>query len=200
IRQAAFDTFQRREAAAFLLDEIVLDAAAVFGRLEDRRPRRHALAKQHLVALVRRPILTVNAADAAGAGANPRHRVGAGFDAGADVELEHYVGGRIGGDDLDGALALDGSEFQLMVVIAGGHAERLQFGGGFGQLRGDGLPAIEAVGLAGAGPDDVLRAENLIELDRFANAFGGQRIAAIVGRVAANAERVHQLAHLLGIV
>ena len=45
IRDAAFDGFELGEAAAFLLDEIVFDAAAVFGRLEDGGPLRHALAE-----------------------------------------------------------------------------------------------------------------------------------------------------------
>ena len=41
IGQAAFDAFELREAAAFLLDEIVFDDDAVFGRLEDAgKPRR----------------------------------------------------------------------------------------------------------------------------------------------------------------
>jgi hypothetical protein len=46
-----------------------------------------------------------------------------------------------------------GDPFQSMVVVAGGHAERLQFFGGSTQLFGDGFPAIQVLEIAGAGPD-----------------------------------------------
>ena len=74
---------------------------------------------------------------------------------------------------------------------------RAQLLGGRRQRVGERLPAVRARGLAGAGDDDVLAADDLIELDGLGHAVGGNRLRAVVGRQALDAEVVEELADVL---
>ena len=64
-------------------------------------------------------------------------------------------------------------------------------------LRRELLPAGDAGHPAGAGHDDVLAADDLIELDRLLQAVGRERRRAVVRRAALDAQVVEQLAHVL---
>src|SRR5215212_10569421 len=101
---------QLGEPAAFLLHQVELHAANRLHRVEDLLPRSDALAEQDAKALLLglragRPILQVNAPDASRMAFDPGDRVGAGFDAGADVELEHELRRRVRRQDVHDALA-----------------------------------------------------------------------------------------------
>src|SRR5215475_9740360 len=87
--EAALGGFEWGEAAAFLLEEIVLEAASIFGGGEDFFPGGDALSEEDLVALSGGPVLAVHRADAARVGADPGDRIGTGCDAGADIELQN---------------------------------------------------------------------------------------------------------------
>ena len=103
------------------------------------------------------------------------------------------------GDRFDRPLAVDGRKFQLVVVVAGLQpGGRQQFRAGIQQI-GYGVPAVRPVGGLGAGHYHVLAAENGVEragvLDLFTRDVG----TVVVRRVAADAEIVHQLAHVFGL-
>src|SRR5262249_15018265 len=89
--QALLGGFHLREAAALLFDQVVLDAAAVFGRLEKLFPRCHAFTEKDRVAFagVGRPLLAMHGAYAAGIGLDPGDGVGTRFKASANVQLQH---------------------------------------------------------------------------------------------------------------
>src|SRR5260221_1356184 len=91
--QTALGGFHRRKRAAFLLDQIILDSAALLGGLKDLLPRRRAFAEQRLVALGRigRPILAVYRVDAARVCLYPSHRVRSRINAKTVVEFMHDV-------------------------------------------------------------------------------------------------------------
>jgi hypothetical protein len=113
------------ETGCFLLDQIELDSAGGFRRVEDLLPWRHALTEQSLVAQLGRPLFAMDGTNAAGILVDPRNRIGSYFDAGADVELQHHILISVGGEHLDGTLAINDLELGLMVVITGAHSERL---------------------------------------------------------------------------
>src|SRR5215510_2111898 len=118
--QAFLGGFDFGEAAAFLFDEIVFDAAAIFGCLKKLLPGSDAFAEQDGIAFawVWRPFLAVHRADAAGIGFDPSNGIGTGFEAGADIELENH-GGLGVGEDVHGAdTSWELFPFDLMVVIA----------------------------------------------------------------------------------
>src|SRR5262247_2335293 len=66
-RQTTFRRFERWEPAAFLLDQVILNASDRFGGLEDFEPWRVALAEKRAIALIfaRAPFFTVDGGDAA---------------------------------------------------------------------------------------------------------------------------------------
>src|SRR5271165_776695 len=87
--QALGCSLQLGEPAAFLFDEVILDPAAVLGRLENSFPVSHTLPEQHLVAFgrVRRPVFAVDRVDAPRVRSDPCHWVGAPFQASSDGQL-----------------------------------------------------------------------------------------------------------------
>src|SRR6266702_4525539 len=89
--EAALGGFEFGETAAFLLDQIVFGAANVFRRGKNGLPVGFAFTEQNRITLrrVRRPILAMQRVNAARVRANPSHRIRAGFEACADVELQH---------------------------------------------------------------------------------------------------------------
>src|SRR5262249_36621499 len=78
--QTTFRSFERREAAAFLLDQVILHAADRLGGVENFEPGRLALAEQQTIAFpfARGPLLEVKRSDAAMIGLDPGDRIGAG--------------------------------------------------------------------------------------------------------------------------
>src|SRR5205085_10821518 len=118
--QAALRGFERWKAAAFLLDQIILHSAYAFSGFEDPGPWRIALGKKNAVAFAfaGRPILAVQAVDAAGIRPDPGNRVRAGLHAGADVELQHHVLRRIGGEHFHGTGSVQRSALELVTVGA----------------------------------------------------------------------------------
>ena len=62
-----------------------------------------------------------------GIGFDPGDWVGAGFLAGADIQLQHEFLRRIGSDDLDNALTVvQFGPFSLVIVVPGAQSVRLQ--------------------------------------------------------------------------
>ncbi len=175
--------FELEEPAAFLFDQIIFNAPGGLGCFEDFSPRRIAFAEKHSVAFVGagRPVLAVNRLDSARVRVDPRHRVGLGFDAGADVELHHELLGRIGGDDLDGTLTLQRHELGLMIVIAGTHAQRFQLLHNLRELIGQSFPAVQPGDSPGAGHYDVFRAQDLVKLDGFGKSRDREGGLIVVG-------------------
>src|SRR5688572_28166271 len=77
------------EAAALLLDEVVLDTAHGLGGFEDARPGRVAFTEEQAAfRLVARRVLEVVRLHASGVRLDEGHRIGAFTEAGAEVELE----------------------------------------------------------------------------------------------------------------
>src|SRR5262245_13041824 len=79
--------------APLLLHQIILNAAYRLDRREELLPRADAFAEQHAIALLLsgrtwRPVLEVDALDAAGVRFDPRDRISARFETRAHVELE----------------------------------------------------------------------------------------------------------------
>src|SRR3954452_20719877 len=113
-------------SARFLFDQVVLDSAFGFDRVEDLFPGGVAFAERDRVGLSGRPVLTMDALDASGIGVDPGDWVGAHFDTGAYVELQDDLLRRAGANDIHRPLSVDRPPFHLMVVIPGCHLERLQ--------------------------------------------------------------------------
>ena len=141
--------------------------------VEERLPGHVTFAERHGVAaaFALTPILEVRALDPTGVRVDPRDRVGASLDAGAAVELQRHVFRRTGGEDVHRPLAVNGSPLELMVVESGRHPERPQLLRGRRQAPGQFLPPVDADDLARAGQDDVLAADDLIQLDGFGQAL-----------------------------
>ncbi len=76
-RQAPLRRLERAVPAAFLFDQIILDASHTLGGFENLRPRRVAFAEQNPISfsLPRRPVLAVQAVDASRIGSDPGHGV-----------------------------------------------------------------------------------------------------------------------------
>ena len=140
----------------------------------------------------------MQAADAPRVALNPGHRVGAGLHAGADVELQHHGFWRPGCQHLHGALAFHWHELQLVIVIPRLHLGGLQLLRSLGQLLGHGFPAVERGDVAGAGPHQILRAQNLVQLDGFLHAVGRKALAAVVRGPAGYARIVHHFTDFFG--
>ena len=87
-----------------------------------------------------------------------------------------------------------------MIVITGLQTRRLQLLGRVIQCLRHLHPSTDTLGLAGAGEDDVLRAENVVQLDGVRHAFRGERFWSIVRRVALDSNVVHHSFHRFGIV
>src|SRR5262245_65428480 len=116
-RQTTFRRFERWETAAFLLDQVILNASGRFGGLEDFEPWRVALTEKRAIALIfaRAPFFTVDGGDAARIGVDPGDRVGAGFHAGSHVELQRHVFRRVGCEHVHRARAFYRYEFHLVI-------------------------------------------------------------------------------------
>ena len=99
-----------------------VDSAAGRSSPTARRPRRRARRSPSL----RRPVLAVHAADAAGVRLDPCHGVGARLDAGADVELQRHVLRRPRGQNVHWTLTLHRLPFNGVIVEPGRHPQRLQ--------------------------------------------------------------------------
>src|SRR5215475_5785529 len=168
-RQTTFRRFERWETAAFLLDQVILNAADILSGLEDFEPWRVTLAEKRAKALffarARAPFLAVDGGDAARIGVDPGDRVGAGLHAGPHVELQRHVFRRVGGEHIHRASALYRDEFHLVVMEAGAHLQRFELLRGLSQALGYALPAVESLHPPGARHHDVLGAQNLVEFD-----------------------------------
>ena len=79
-------------------------------------------AVQETAALPGAPIFTVDTLDASGIGVDPRDRIGAHFNACADIELHDHISRRAGRDHIHRSLTFEHAPFHLMIVIPGGHA------------------------------------------------------------------------------
>ena len=91
VREAALGGFDFREAATFLFEQVVFDAADRLGRGDDVLPRGDAFADEHTVGFfirlgAGRPVFHVHAANAAGVGLDPRDGIDAHLERGADVD------------------------------------------------------------------------------------------------------------------
>src|SRR6266700_4199934 len=73
--QAARGGFQFRKSAAFLFDQVVFNSASILGGGKNLFPWRHAFPKQHVITLLRRPVLAVHGANAAWIFLDPSDRV-----------------------------------------------------------------------------------------------------------------------------
>src|SRR5215510_16362698 len=126
--KATFRSFERREAAAFLLDQVILHAADGLSGCEDFLPGRSALAEQQTIAFpfARGPFFEVKRSDASPIGLDPGDRIGAGVHTGAHVELQSHVLRRVGGEHFHWALALYRDEFQLVIMEPGAHPQRFE--------------------------------------------------------------------------
>src|SRR6185369_14021063 len=98
--EAALRGFEFGKAAALLLEEIILHTADALDGGENFLPRRNAFAEEHAIGLLvlflaGRPILEMHALDSPGVCLDPRDRIGARLDAGADVELEDELRRRV---------------------------------------------------------------------------------------------------------
>src|SRR6267378_3727465 len=85
-QQAFARRLEFRKAAAFLLDQVILNPAAIFRGVKQALPVRHAFTKQNGISLRRigRPILAMHGADAARIRLNPCQRITSRLDACAD--------------------------------------------------------------------------------------------------------------------
>src|ERR1035438_1565385 len=190
--QALARRFELRVPASLLLDEVILDAANTLSGLEDALPIRLPFPEQGLVADagVRRPVFTMDGANASRVGSDPCDRVGTGLQASSHVLLQHHRGLRVLGDNLDRTRTGCAGKFGLMVVVSGLETGGLQRFGGEVQFVGNGLPAIGAGLRIGPSQDDVLGAENQIEVASAVDVFRVEVIRVIVRGIAAHAEIV----------
>ena len=199
--EAAFGGFELGVVAAFLLDEVILEAAHGFGGGEKFLPGRDAFTEQNTIAFFRRPILAMHGTNATGVALDPADGIGNRSDASADIELKHDAFVRIGREEFHGDLIVHGFPFEIVIVIAGVKAV-----GGEGLVRGvegigDALPAVEGLYVvAGTGKDDVVGAESVVELDGFVDAIGREGFEGIVGGIAADAKRIEKRADLGGVI
>ena len=193
--QAALCGLERREAAALLLDQVILNSADGLGRFEDFHPRRSAFAEQHPISFrtARRPILAVDALDPARIRLDPCDRVHPRVQGGTYVELEHELLRRARRQHFHGTRPLG-----LMIVESRAHPERFQFLHYLRKLIPQRFPAVDSIDAARAGHHDVLAADNLVQLDCLGQSFGGEGRRIVVRGVALDAEIVQQLAHFLG--
>src|SRR5262245_41772124 len=190
-RQTTFRRFERWVTAAFLLDQVILNASDRFGGLEDFEPWRVALAEKRAIAPIfaraRAPFLAVDGGDATRIGVYPGDRVGAGVHAGSHVELQRHVFRRVGGEHIHRARTLYRDEVRLVVMEARAHLQRFELLRGLSQPLGDALPGVEPLHAApGARHHDVLGAQNLVELYGLLNAFGSEGVRAVVSGQAAD--------------
>lgn len=132
--------------------------------------------------------------------ANPGNRVGAGFDTGADIELEGN--GLVGvlSQDVHGALAVDGMPFGVMVVVAGGDVGFLELLVAVIEGFGDLLPAIDGFGIASTSKNDVARAEDAIEIHGLVDAIRRIRFQVIVGGKAFQTQGIELRANGFGVI
>src|SRR5215467_13433327 len=201
--QAFLRRFYFGVTAAFLLDQVVFDAAAVFGRRKKLLPRRHPFAEQNRIALggVGRPFFAMHGTDTAGIGLDPGDWIGADFQAGADVELQHD--GRFGvfGKYVHrpSAAVRERLPFGLMIVVADTEALGRKLVGSGVQRVCDLLPGVCGGSFVRAGHDHVLATEDEVEFAGVADLLRRKETAVIVGREAADAEIVEKLAHVLGL-
>ena len=193
-------------AAAFLLHQIKLHTADRLDRGEDFFPRRDALAEEDaetffLGARARRPVLEMNALDTAGVGLDPGDGIGAGLDAGTDVELEYKLLRRTGREQVhDASLTLDFFPLAGVIVKTGREAVLHEFRRGGGEIAGEFFPTLGTdSGAGGAREHEGFRAKNLVELDRAAHRLAGrERRETIVRRVAAQPEILELPANIFG--
>jgi hypothetical protein len=187
------------EAAAFLFDQIVFNAADGLGEFEQLFPTADTLAQQHAIFLLRvvRPILEVISLDASGVAFDEGERIGAGGEASGDVELKGDFLRRIGREDIDGARAVHGTKIDIPIVITAAEAGLLEFGHGFRQHVGRAPPAIEVLLRTGVGHDDVTAAQNVIEFDDVRKVLVGKMFGGGVVGVTAKTEVIEVLAHFL---
>jgi alcohol dehydrogenase (cytochrome c) len=202
-RQTTLGRLELRKAAAFLLDQVILDAAHALGGLEDFRPGRVAFTEQNAIGAVGLltcgPVLTVDAANAAGIRVDPGNRVYARFHHRADVQLQREFLRRACGEHIHGAFPVDRGPFGLVIVESGTHAERLQRFAHLCHLFPESLPAGDPVDAPGARHDDVPAADDLVQLDRLGQSFGGEGRGVVVSRIAADAEVVQQFPDVFGV-
>ena len=86
--QAALRRFEFGVAAAFLLEEVVLESAPFSAAAKISFQGADAFSEQDFVALGGRPVFAVHRLDTAGMGADPGDRIGAGCDTRAHVKLQ----------------------------------------------------------------------------------------------------------------
>src|SRR6266446_5744504 len=119
--QAAARRIKFHKPAAFLFDEVVFHSAATFGCLENIFPLCSAFPEQNFVTFLRfrRPVLQMERANSPRISAYPRHRIGAGLQASAYIQLQHDGGFRIFRQDFHRALAVNRRELRPVIVISG---------------------------------------------------------------------------------
>src|SRR5438552_2906968 len=122
--QASARGFKLGVAASLLFDQIILDSAHALGGLKNALPVGYAFSEQYLVMLIglRRPLLTMDGPNAAGVGSDPGHRVGTGFQASSDIQLEYHRRFRVFRQKVHRALAHGSRELGLMIVVPGRQA------------------------------------------------------------------------------
>ena len=137
--------FEFRKTAPFLFYEVVFDSTGAFRGCKDVFPIRRSFAEQNRVSLasIGRPVFAMNGSNSARVCANPCHRIRARLQTCSHVELQHDGWLSMFGQDFDGALLLDGSELQLMVVVAGLQTGDFQMLGGKIQRIRYGFPAVQ---------------------------------------------------------
>ena len=151
--EAAPRGFELGVAATFLLHEVELDPSDRFDGGENLLPRRDAFAEEDAIGLLRglgarRPVLEVNALDAAGIRLDPRDRVSTAFQARAHIELKNEFARRIGGDDVHDARSTgERSPLDAMVVKTGEQTVRFELLDGRRELATHPLPGFESLGV-----------------------------------------------------
>src|SRR5580693_471211 len=98
--------FQLGELTSLLFNQVILDTAASLGGLEDSLPVGYAFPEQDLVPFgrIRRPVFTMDGANAPRVGSDPRHRVGTPLQTSSHIQLQHDRGFRVPGKNIHRAL------------------------------------------------------------------------------------------------
>jgi hypothetical protein len=87
-----------------------------------------------------------------------------------------------------------------VIVIAGAQTRGPELIRSLSERIGEGFPAIDPLHPAGAGHDDEFGAEDLIQIDGPLHTGGGKRGWTVMRGIAADAQVVHQLSDLFGII
>ena len=149
VRKALTGRFERRGHVTFVLDQVELDATGLFGGFEDLFPGDNPLAEESFPLQGQATNPSSEGNNASGMFIDERHRISAGLNAVAHIQLKHHLVWGIRGEDVHRPLAIDGPELRRIVVTTGAQVHTSENVRGFREHFSGPLPAVETVNVPG---------------------------------------------------